>query len=451
MPQNQTDPEFESQVSGLENEPPTESSGKSEDVGGQVDTQPSPDVEIPPPGGEPYDPERIDVTPERPPSEEVDEPSGSPPTREVAATEQVKTETVNVPHQKRHSGSLFFPLLLIVSGVVLLMSNLGILSNSAWETMLSLWPLLFVAWGLDALWRNDGITGAVFLLGVGVVFLLGNLGYLRQNPWQVLLTLWPVLLVAIGYDIIVGKRRKLWTNLLGLFIVGVIMIGTLWMAGIRWPGSPAMMGEQISYGLQGASRAEVRIIPGVASLKIGPSSKDETLISGTIPVSSLNQRIQQEFSKEGDLARIILESTGMQVFIPTSQRNSSVWDVNITRSAPIDLQIEMAAGDSSLKLSGMDFSNLDYQMALGQVKIILPDKGNFPAKISGAIGQIIISVPEEIGLQVETGTALVARTLPPDYVKISDNLYRSPNYDSVEHRINLTVELAIGQVVIEEE
>ena len=38
----------------------------------------------------------------------------------------------------------------------------------------------------------------IILIGVGVIFLLNNLGVITGSPWEVIWRLWPVLLIALG-------------------------------------------------------------------------------------------------------------------------------------------------------------------------------------------------------------------------------------------------------------
>ena len=46
--------------------------------------------------------------------------------------------------------------------------------------------------------RHGGLVGPAILIGLGVVFLLNNLGMLDWGIWNILLRLWPLLLIAIG-------------------------------------------------------------------------------------------------------------------------------------------------------------------------------------------------------------------------------------------------------------
>jgi hypothetical protein len=45
--------------------------------------------------------------------------------------------------------SIFWPLLLVVAGVLLLLSNFSLIRASAWDLIRNGWPILLVAAGLE--------------------------------------------------------------------------------------------------------------------------------------------------------------------------------------------------------------------------------------------------------------------------------------------------------------
>ncbi len=412
-----------------------------------------------------------------PPSEPVNgpiEPSNipveSPPVAEEAsvdATVKPVAETFQTPppaspppptppypenppqkHLKKR-GSLFFPILLIVVGLVLLLNNLNLIPGSAWDTLINLWPALFIVWGLDSIWREEGLTGAVFLLGLGVVFLLANFGYIQLNPWQVLLVIWPVLLIAIGMDILLSRRRTWWANILGLIVIIALMAGALWLAGVGQTGSVAVSGQEVNYPLQGATRADVQILPAVGTIELGGSVAPETLLAGTIPASTPGQQIVQEFSRQGDKAVLTLRSTGVQYFYPATRGNQAIWKLGLNSQVPIDLEVSFGAADGTLDLTGLQISSLDFNMGVGAVTIILPAEGKFTANVNGAIGKVTLIIPEGMTVQLESNSLLVAKNLPADFEK-SGSVYSSAGFSQSDNQVTLDLGMVFGQVIIEE-
>jgi hypothetical protein len=87
--------------------------------------------------------------------------------------------TYRARRPQRHPPSFFWPLVFIGAGVILLLSNLGYLPWQSWNVLWRLWPLLLVALGIDLLIGRRSLVGAIFsvllillLIGVVVVIVL---------------------------------------------------------------------------------------------------------------------------------------------------------------------------------------------------------------------------------------------------------------------------------------
>ena len=72
--------------------------------------------------------------------------------------------------------------------------------------------------------RRGSLVGPLILIGLGVVFLLNNLGALDWNVWEVIFSLWPVLLIAAGLDVLFGRRSG-WGALVSLMLIVALLAG----------------------------------------------------------------------------------------------------------------------------------------------------------------------------------------------------------------------------------
>jgi hypothetical protein len=128
--------------------------------------------------------------------------------------------------------SLIWPAILITIGVVLLLKNIGVLSGDAWKTILHLWPILLIALGLESLLQKRGVVRSVFWIVLGVVFFLSEIGLANWDSLAIILKFWPLILIAIGLDIIL-PRRSLWASVLGLITMLAVFASALWFMGVR--------------------------------------------------------------------------------------------------------------------------------------------------------------------------------------------------------------------------
>ncbi len=72
------------------------------------------------------------------------------------------------------TGRYTLALFLILSGLLLLLDNLGLLRSSAWHTVVRFWPVLLIFLGLEFLLEERFQWILVYLL----VFLVGFIGVL---------------------------------------------------------------------------------------------------------------------------------------------------------------------------------------------------------------------------------------------------------------------------------
>jgi hypothetical protein len=350
------------------------------------------------------------------------------------------------PTKRRRRGSVFFPIVLIVLGVVLLLSNLGVMKGNIWEQLLQLWPVLLIAGGLDSIYRGEGIAGALMAISFGVLFLMSNFGYLDLGIIQMFLLIWPLLLVSAGLDIMTSRKRNLWTSLIAAFVILGLLAGTLWLIGVGIPQAMTVEGEQVSFDLQGASSAQVKLIPGAGEIKIKSLLEEDLLLAGTVPLQQNGYKITQTFDVSQDgKANLELSALGSTIFYSTVAENKKMWDLGLTSEIPVGLTVELGAGEATLNLEDLNLRGFNVGMGAGKATIYLPEKGSFEASVNGGVGELIVYVPAGMAVKIQANTALVSRSMPSSYIQYN-NQYTSPGFDQAENRITLVIGLAIGNV-----
>jgi hypothetical protein len=344
-----------------------------------------------------------------------------------------------------YRGSLFFPFLIIVIGLLFLLDNLRVLPGDIWATIFNFWPLILVGMGIDGLWRRQGIVSAVLLIGVGVVFLLANLGYLTMSIFDFSLHFWPILLIAIGFDIFVG-RRSIIASLVGLVLILAMLAGAVLMYGVRFSTGQVISGEQISQPLEGVSSAQVSLSPPAGSLRVQALSEPTGLLVGQVGMPG-SQRVLQDYSVNAGRAQVNLHVTGSNFVMLPGNADQWKWNLGLASGIPIDLKVDMGAGEALLNLTGVDIASLKVGMGVGRAEVTLPQSGSYNAQLDGAIGELVVWVPRGVGVNIVPGTALVATSYPPGFQKQGDRMV-SPDYSLATDRIDLRLNLAIGSVSV---
>jgi hypothetical protein len=293
--------------------------------------------------------------------------------------------------------------------------------------------------------RSVSLVGPVILIGLGVVWLLNNMGLLAWSAWEVIFRLWPILLIAAGLEIILN-RFSVWGSLLALVLTVAILAGALWLLRPDTGTGQVVGGEEISQALGEASRAEVVIEPGIGSLHLESLPESANLVEGVVRAGR-GQEVTRHFAVAGQTATFTLRSEGATIgpfFWGDDQRS---WELGLAPEVPLELKVDLGAGRADLDLTGLTVDDLEVSMGIGQAIVTLPDEGRFQAKIKGAIGETVVIIPAGMAARIRVDTGLAVSDLPDGYQQ-RDDVYTSPGYASADDRVDLEVDQAIGKITI---
>jgi hypothetical protein len=363
----------------------------------------------------------------------------------------IRPRPVRRTRSSRSGGSFFFPILLIVVGILFLLRNVGALPGDTWDLILRLWPLILIVMGLDNLITRQGVAAPTVFIAIGTVILLDNLNIVQWNVWQVILSLWPVLIVAVGLDLLVA-RRSAWGALLALVLLAVILGGSLWVMAMGSLAGPAASSEPVLQELSGAERVVVQVDPAVASLKIRAMEQNQAdstaLVTGTVQMSSMGA-LQQEYSVSGGVGTLNLRRQGDVSAAPSLRGSDWVWDLAFNPQIPLELQVNNGVGSLDLDLSGLLVTDLNVQMGVGQTTVTLPDvEGLLTANIQSAIGEMIVYVPAQTAVRLNSNTGLGMISVPDGYIQDGDVYTYAGDGAASAGQIELNVDQAIGRISI---
>src|SRR5919199_1404794 len=103
---------------------------------------------------------------------------------------------------------------------------------------------------------RHGFFWPMVLIGLGILFLLGNLGSLSWGAWEAIFRLWPILLVGGGLEILIGRRSPAASLAVALVTV-VLMVAGAWLLSTSTIGSYGFTTKTITQPLGHARQANV--------------------------------------------------------------------------------------------------------------------------------------------------------------------------------------------------
>ncbi len=341
----------------------------------------------------------------------------------------------------REKPSIFWPLMLITVGVVLLLNTLGVLPGDVWSLLVKLWPLLFLIGGVDHILRGEGWVWGVLSIAFGAVFLLSNFGYLPGNAFNMLLRFWPLILIAIGLDIILRGMSLLVTGAAVLVSLAIVA-GIFWFALFN-AGGLASQPTPVAQPLDGAQRAIVRLSNPAGGLDLRASAGENLLVEGEITLAS-QQSLDTRYRVEDGLGSYSLGSSGVSVFLPWSGGvQPPSWRLKLNDRLPITLETSTGAGDQMLDLRGLDLTTLNASVAVGQLTVTLPEDDTFSGQVSNPIGSLTVIVPRGALVELQVDTAMTGRNIDREF-RVAGDYFYSPGANQENARIRLRLEQPMG-------
>ncbi len=298
---------------------------------------------------------------------------------------------------------------------------------------------------MDKREHRGSIIGPVILIGVGLVFLLNNLGLLSWSVWDTILSLWPVLLIAAGLDILIGRRSCL-GSLLVLILVLALIAGGVWLALSPAVGGQELPSETIGQPLPAARLADVTINPGLGRLRLSALTETGKLAAGTVSLER-GEQTTSDLRISGDTAYYTLKSQGWRSFGGWFGANRT-WDLQLTGELPLRLKTSNGMGESDLDLARLNLASLDVSTGMGKTTVTLPGRGQFQAKVSAGMGEVIVNIPAGMAARIHARTGLgVSRVFGQQgFGNVS---MTTPGYETAESRVELEVSCGMGSVVIQ--
>ena len=299
--------------------------------------------------------------------------------------------------------------------------------------------------------RRSGLVGPTILIGLGLLFLLNNLGVLSWAIWPEIARLWPLLLIAVGLDLLFGRRSALGSLIAALLVLAALVAAIWWTNSWVGVGAP-LASETLTQPLNEAKRASVDIAIGMGELRLGAQSEANGLISGTVAHGPRDQ-IQRDFAISGDTATFKLHTVRQNGWGPPLQignKNELVWDLQLNPEIPLQLDLSTGAGTAVLDLARLNATNLNVSTGVGTTTLNLPQHGSVHANVSGGVGDTTITIPAGVAARISASTGLGQVRITGNFQR-QDNLYVSPNYASATDRIDLAIHAGIGSVTVVQE
>lgn len=295
--------------------------------------------------------------------------------------------------------------------------------------------------------RRPSLIGPLILITIGVLFLLANLGMLPLTFWEIAARYWPLILILVGLEIIVGRR-----SIIGaLVVVGVwvaLIAGVIYLsfAGGGILPSPALITDQLAQPLGDIQSASVDLEIGWAHVNLSALAPDSTdLMKGTFRHAQ-GSPVVKTFDVKGSEGQLSLKEEANAIFFGPS---SSRWDVALSPHIPLALRVNAGVGRAGLDLSALNVPSLNIDAGVGNINVTVPKMGNTSVRINGGVGAVTVTIPDGVAASIRVDGGLGGTRVNESRFPRFGDVYQSADYAGAANKIDLEVDGGIGSINIQ--
>lgn len=284
----------------------------------------------------------------------------------------------------------------------------------------------------------------VILIVLGGIFLLNNFGILPWGVWTSVWKFWPVLLILIGLEFMLGHSLSFKTLFILLVLVFLIPIG---FAINPFTNNPLATEKlEISEDLGSLTKAKIIVDMPATNLEIKSTSQSAKLIEGTVSFSKAAKKPEIEKEKSfGQIVFSIRQGMGSGIPFVSSLRNDI--KLNLSPQIPIELQINTGASKQKLDITALRIDYLEINSQASDLEITFGDSYSSRVKIKSGASSLEIKIPEGIEARIKIDSKVKSVSIDERF-KEKDGEYKSEGFDKAFTRLDIQIEAVAGSITI---
>jgi hypothetical protein len=223
-------------------------------------------------------------------------------------------------------------------------------------------------------------------------------------------------------------------------------VAALFLVSCGTQGIGDLQRESRSVDLDNAQsvRAELKMGAGELNLTGGA----DALVEGDFAYNVADWKPEVNYDVTGDAGELSVEQ-GSGEDVPVGGEVRNEWDLRLNDDVPIDLSVEMGAGESDLDLDSLTLTGLDLQMGAGKTTVDLTGDydRDLSATIEGGVGEATVRLPSAVGVKVNAEGGL--GTINAQGLQREGDAYVNDAYGDSDVTLDVDVRGGVGRINLE--
>lgn len=285
---------------------------------------------------------------------------------------------------------------------------------------------------------KNKVFGGLVLIVLGILLLLINLGYLGFDIFFSIFELWPLILIAIGVNIIFKNNQTVSYITWGLVIL-IIIIHTIYTQG----ASNSNIDSRDNIVIEKHAKTKY----GEFDLEIGATeirldSTDQNLLSVDIIGRQLDYK--DDYKNNYETAIIDVETRMLRSI--RRQNFNSIYNFYLNEDVIWDLNFDVGAIAGEIDLEDIPVKYIDLNTGAADLTFILGDKHDLDFDIDTGASDLSFIFPEDAGLKIKMDIALSDTNISDLDLIHRGDYYISQDYDNANVVINLDIDMGLGNI-----
>jgi hypothetical protein len=363
---------------------------------------------------------------------DAERPEGQVPVQTENVTQPLTRQTAQEPPQlpaqpvtgvKR--GGTAIGIVLVCLGAIMLFGR-----YVPWLDLFRLWPLIIVIGGVAEMVRPHRepvlkrVAEGAGTVAVGLVLLGNTFGYIPWTVWITMLSLWPLLLVALGIELLGRGFGLTWVRALSNV---VLLLGLLYGVFVLQPGTvgsglaiPGLTRTGPSYSDSRPHDTAVRdgsatIKAGATLLKVGAGT-DLARIGGNAPADAVPTLAVAVTS--GTAAVTVQEPSRRTVVFGIQDRSLDLMlDREVTWK---DVEFDVGAVQAQADLGGLVVEKVSANVGASDLTVTIGDRSrHVSVDVSGGVANVTLRVPASAEVTLDSKSGLSNVAVPAGFRRLS--------------------------------
>ncbi|MCZ7545846.1 MAG: hypothetical protein M5R40_21025 [Anaerolineae bacterium] len=279
--------------------------------------------------------------------------------------------------------------------------------------------------------------------------LLQALGVMPAYLWDLLVRLWPLLLIIFGLAALVSRRTPTTVALLVIAVFALVVV--VFAAGYtRQALVVADANRQtIDVDLQDAGDIALTLDLSLTELTIDAQEEATGRVTGEFSGSTENA-LDVSYTRRGTQGDLRITEQNVNPIPLLEDFGSNRLTLHLPPEQPMTLDINGNVGNITLDLSRVDVRpRLDVRASLGDVTVTLPDAGSLIGDIATGQGDVRVHIPASIPVVIKITRGVGGGLqIPTGFQQLATGEWITEGFRMDEIRTNLNVGATFGDIVI---